>query len=141
MRTWPILIAHHLPEEGHRCVFAGPVPICRRCLATWPLMAAVLGAGMLGQLPLASPEELALWLAPPAGEYLAVHLGRAPYTPRRTWLFGALLGVGIGRALHRYVLDPSDLIAWMALGCAGLPMFAAGLYASYQRKVKKFEDV
>lgn len=86
----------------------GALALCRRCLATWPMAAAVLVAGLGGRLPPASGVELALWLGPATGEYVAVHAGRLPYSAGRTLIFGLILGVGLGRLAHRYLLAPGD---------------------------------
>ncbi len=74
--------------------------------------------------------ELALWLGPPTGEYLAVHTGRARYHRGRTWVFGLLFGVGLGRLFHRHLLDPTDLVVWLVLGTVALVW--AGAAAFYQ---------
>ena len=132
---WRILLSHHGPEDMHRCVHVGPVDLCRRCIATWPLAGALMLAGMATALPPAPDWELALWLGPPTGEYLAVHTARIPYRSGRTWLFGVLLGVGLGRTLHRYLLDPTDPVVWAVLGCVALVW--GGAAAAYHLIVKK----
>lgn len=110
--------------------------ICRRCLATWPLALGLIVAGVGLRWPLATPWELALWLVPVTVEYIAVHLRWAPYSASRTWLFGAMLGIGLGRTFHRYVLQPTDLVAWIALSSVGL---VCGLAAVYHFTLKKRE--
>jgi len=68
-------------------------------------------------------------LGPPTGEYLAVHTRLARYKPLRTWVFGALFGVGLGRLFHRYLLDPADPVVWLTLATVALTWGgAAALY-------------
>lgn len=84
---------------------------------------------MTGRLPAPHDLELALWLGPPTGEYVAVHTRRAPYRPARTWVFGAMTGIGLGRVFHRYLLDGTDLVVWLVLGTvAATWLGAAALY-------------
>lgn len=78
-------------------------------------MGLVMVAGVWADLPVAQDWELALWLGPPSGEYVAVHAARSPYRPGRTWIFGAMLGLGLGRVFHRYLLAPDDPVVWAVL--------------------------
>ncbi|MCP4920986.1 MAG: hypothetical protein GY913_29170 [Proteobacteria bacterium] len=132
---WTFLLAHHGRDDRHRCVHIGPLVLCRRCTATWPVAAALILAGMAGRLPLAADWELALWLGPPTGEYLAVHTARTPYRSGRTWLFGILLGIGLGRTFHRYLADPMDPVVWAVLGT--IAVVWGGAAAAYHLIVKK----
>lgn len=129
-----MLLAHHHPEDAERCVRAGPLHLCRRCTAMWPLAFAVMGLGLLGPLPPASDIELLLLLGPPVGEYLATHAGRARYSAARTWIFGAMAGLAAGRLFHRYLLDPSDRAVWLFFFMAGVPALLAAMMATYARK-------
>ena len=85
-------------------------------------------AGVAGRLPLAEPSELGLWLGPAAVEYVAVHLGALPYRAGRTWVFGACLGIGLGRTFHRYLVQPSDPVVWVTLALLGLVCGGAAAY-------------
>ena len=86
--------------------------MCRRCTAVWPISFGVIGLGLCGILPVASPAEICAWLLPTLIEYCGVALGRLAYRPQQTWLFGALMGLGSGRLLHRYLVDPGDMVTW-----------------------------
>ncbi len=103
---------------------------------TWPLATVLIVAGLGGRLPLAEPHELALWLVPATAEYVAVHLGALPYRAGRTWLFGACLGVGLGRVFHRYLVQPTDPVVWVTLSLLGL---ICGGAAAYHLTLKKRE--
>jgi hypothetical protein len=102
----------------------------------WPLTFAVIVAGVVAPWPPAEALELALWLSPAVLEYALVHTGVLPYRPWRTGLFGALMGVGLGRTFHRYVLEPTDPLAWAALLSTGV---VCGLAALYHFSVKNRE--
>lgn len=136
---WSIWLAHHSPEDHARCTRLGPVVLCRRCTAAWPLAVAVIGAGLATGAPPAGPLALLGWWALPLAEYTAVHALGRPYSPRRTWVFGGLLGVALGRTLDRYLRDPTDLVAWAALAlAAGIGGLSA---AAYHLRVKNRESV
>lgn len=111
-----------------RCIHLGPLALCRRCTATWPLAFGLILAGLSGRLPPAHDLELCAVLGLALGEYAAVHLGKLRYRAWRTWLFGAVLGWGLGRLFHRYLLDPSDPVPWVALLSVGIPGLGAALY-------------
>jgi len=115
----PAWLSHHRSAHAERCVSVGSVHVCRRCIALWPACFGVLVAAILLRWPVAAPLELVLWLVPPMGEYAAVHAFGWRYAPRRIWVVGPWLGVGLGRAFHRYVLDPGDPVAWASLGAVG----------------------
>mgnify|MGYP006928165248 CR=1 FL=1 len=102
----------------------------------WPLTFGVIVAGVVAPWPLAGALELTLWLSPAVVEYALVHTGVVPYRPRHTGVFGALMGVGLGRTFHRYVLDPTDALAWSALLSTGA---VCGLAALYHLRVKNRE--
>jgi len=99
----------------------------------WPLSYLVMGLGLFGPLTPASDVELVLWLGPPVGEYLATHVGRARYGARRTWVFGIIAGVALGRLFHRYLLDPMDRSVWLMMFLTGVPALIGALYATYER--------
>ncbi len=134
----PLWLTHHPPEEAERCASVAGRAVCRRCLAAWPLAFGVIAAGLIAPLPRAGLAELAAWWALPLAEYVAVHARGVAYHPGRTWGLGAMLGVALGRTLHRYLLDPTDPGTWAVLGLAAL---IGGLAAaSYHRRLKN-DDV
>ncbi len=116
---WTIWLSHHAPEDAERCTAIAGLAVCRRCLACWPVALLVIFACVGLAQPVGSSLELAALWTLPLGEYVAVHALARPYSPRRTWFVGVILGVAMGRTLHRYLLDPSDPVAWVALGIAG----------------------
>ena len=128
---WTIWLAHHPPEEAERCTSIAGVALCRRCLGCWPVAFATLVTSVVAALPQASVPDLVVLWTPPLLEYVAEHaLGRR-YSARRTWLASLLLGLALGRTFHRYVLDPTDVVAWAALGlAAGVGGLSAVIYHS-----------
>ncbi len=94
---------------------------------------AAIVLGIAGNHPPATALELVAWLLPALLEYTAVQTGRLPYHPGRTWIFGGLMGLGAGRLLHRYLLDPTDPWVWVLGTVCG----AAGLAANFIRTGSK----
>jgi hypothetical protein len=134
---WSIWLAHHSPEHANRCTLIGKVAVCRRCLACWPLAFSVIALCLARSLAPAGLIELTAWWTLPLAEYVGVHVLGRPYGPRRTWFFGALLGVALGRTLHRYLLDPFDVWTWAVLGVVSL---VGGLSAAaYHLRLKNSE--
>ncbi len=122
---WPIWLTHHHREEGERCFWLGPLPLCRRCAAVWPACFLLLFAGLTRPLPVAGLAELALLLSPPVLEYCALALGALDYRPARTWFFGLWMGGGFGRLFHRYLLEPGDPVTWGVMAAVALPCLAS----------------
>ena len=116
----PAWLSHHREDHAERCLRVGGWHLCRRCLALWPACFAVLVAGVVHGWDVAGVGELAGWLVLPMAEYAWVHAGAGNYAAWRVWPLGALLGAGLGRAFHRYVLEPADPVAWGALIAVGL---------------------
>jgi hypothetical protein len=105
----------------------------------WPLALGIITTGLALHLPGAGLPELAMIWVLPLGEYVAVHVGWVRYSPRRTWVFGPLLGVALGRTLHRYLLDPTEPGTWAVLSAVAL---LGGLSAAtYHLRVKNPESV
>ncbi len=131
---WPLWTAHHGPEEAERCVFIGSWPVCRRCLAAWPLAAAILVATWTGRLPAPPAWEPAAWLAPAAVEFVGAALGRWPHRPGRTWAAGLLLGTGWGR-LAALAWTPGGAIpAWTTLALFAAVTVPAAVYQAIVKK-------
>jgi len=131
---WPLFLAHHHPEDAHRCVWLGRLPLCRRCTALWPICFATLVVCFARNLgPAQSPEMLA-WLLLPVLEFIGVQLGRLPYRPGRVWLWGAIAGIGAGRLFHRYLSDPTDKTTWVIALSLGIPAAFAVLYQETGKK-------
>jgi uncharacterized membrane protein len=119
------LLAHHFEADLDRCVRLGPVPVCARCLALYPVLLATFAMNFL----LAAPRELAidpLWIfLPPWPAYVDWAAGR--YDPRsgtnaRRLVTGAFAGLGLGRLLYVLSLWPSDgrpilLLALLTTAC------------------------
>jgi len=89
--------------------------------------------GIAGSFPTATVLELIAWLLPALLEYTAVQTGRLPYHPGRTWIFGGLMGLGAGRLLHRYLLDPTDPWFWLLATFCGAVGLASNLLKSSKR--------
>ena len=130
------LVAHHFEAELHRCVRLGPLPVCARCLALYP----VLLATFVAQLALAAPQVvfldplsifLPLWPA-----YLDWSAGRydpASGSNRRRLATGAFAGLGLGRALYVLSLWPHDRRPVILLGLLTVSVVVTELKARRYR--------
>ncbi len=134
-----IWLAHHPPEDSHRCARFGSLRVCRRCLVAWPVAIAVLVLGVARGHPLPGLSELVAWWSLPLAEFVAVHALGRPYSARRTWVLGIILGVALGRTLSRTLWDPVDGLAWAVLGTVAM---IGGVSATlYHCSVKNRESV
>lgn len=118
-----VWLTHHPPSEHGRCAHVGPLLVCRRCLALWPLTWGLLVLQVVLRAPAFHPADwlLPLFLLPPVVEYVAVHLEAWEYRPRRTTWLAMLMGIGLGRLFYRYVVDPFDDATLTALAAVALP--------------------
>jgi hypothetical protein len=110
-----VWLSHHHPEHHDRCVSVAGAPICRRCLALWPLTYALLAVQVLLRVPGHGALDvlLPLVLTPPVLDFVEVHTGLRSYHPRRVWLLTPLLAVGLARLFFRYLVSPGDPVNWI----------------------------
>jgi hypothetical protein len=132
-RPLSYLLSHHPPEAFDRCVHLHGSPVCRRCLALYPLTLAVIIAQFT---PLRLPIEADPWLVglamPATLEFILERLGRIGYHPRRVVVGSILLSVPLGRGFARYLRDPFDPWFWgLTLGF-GLPALTAALWRGWK---------
>ncbi len=102
-------LSHHPPEELHRCYRFGGVPVCARCLGTYPVLFAALVAQFARHAPLDTMWDVPVATALVAPATLDWALGRF----RPTWFSnvwrtatGVLLGLGLGRSLYVHLQRP-----------------------------------
>src|SRR5689334_14235315 len=108
-------LAHHFPEDYDRCVLIGRSPVCRRCLALYPLAFAVMAAALATGRTLTSPAFTAVMVLTPLPavvEFVLEHLGAIRYRPRRQIALSLLLAVGLGLGFARYLRHPGDVLFW-----------------------------
>ena len=133
--NWEILLSHHPPEEGHRCVKVAGVHLCRRCLALYPLTFAVIAL----QLALKGvPEDLQLWLLAlgplvPTLLFIAEQLDWLEYGPVQVYLGSLWLSIPLGVGLARYLLDPLEPLFWGMVLIYGIPAGMSVLYRKWPR--------
>jgi uncharacterized membrane protein len=131
----PFWLSHHFDDELDRCYRVGSVPVCARCLGTYPVLFAVFFAQFALHAPLAHPWDLPVGTALVAPALLDWAFGRFhPHRFSNPWrtLTGVLLGVGLGRSLFIHVQRPLPAVL---LAQAGLVTVVAlpVILATYRR--------
>ncbi len=117
----PLLLSHHHPDQYDRCVRLGQRHICRRCLVLYPiaLVALVVSASALGSDHVIDPIILVLLPLPAVVEWWLEHLHRVRYSPARQVAVTIPLAIALGRALARYLADPTDIWFWLVVAVYG----------------------
>lgn len=121
-------LAHHWPEDYDRCVIVAGRHVCRRCLVLYPLALAVMLLALGGVRPSGWGEVAVLVLLPvPAVvEFVAEHVGRLRYAPRRQVAVTVPLAVALGTGFARYLERPGDPLFWAVVaGYGGLCLVVA----------------
>ena len=124
---WRLLLSHHRSDQLHRCVKVGPARLCARCLGLYPVLFAGLvgqGVGLSLGLALVPGRPWERWLLLAACLPAVWDWGEGLHDPlkggngRRLWT-GALLGLGLGRALFLHAQAPWTEPSLSALGLVG----------------------
>ncbi|ADO73214.1 DUF2085 domain-containing protein [Stigmatella aurantiaca] len=128
-------LSHHRQEEYNRTYEVGGVRLCARCLGTYPVLLAVLGALFALRAPVAWAWDVPVVLGLTLPALVDWALGRfrpaGGHNAVRT-LTGVLLGAALGRSLYIHVQRPlpAVLLAQAALVTAvALPV----ILATYRR--------
>lgn len=126
--TWapPFWLSHHRFGERQKCVHVGGAYVCARCLATYPVMLAVLALQLRRPMaPLVLPFDALLLFAlpiPAALDWAAGQLTAWRGSNALRFASGLLLGGSLGRAAYLYLRHPRDprvftyALAGVALG-------------------------
>jgi len=119
---WIWLVAHHGPDEEHHCLRLplGPqgIPVCARCLALYPTMAAVIAVD-LAHRPIPTGAR---WLvafaavAPALIDWSRTRLFESRGSSGTRLVTGALAGIGLGLALADHLRNPREPWVWALLG-------------------------
>ena len=109
-------LAHHYPDDYHRCVLVGRTYVCRRCLVLYPITFAIALA-TLGWHPGDAVDSLLLFALPvPAVVELVLEQLRViTYEPRRQMLVTVPLALGLGRGFAVYLDDLTSLRFWIPI--------------------------
>ena len=102
-------LSHHPDHELDRCYRIGGVPVCARCLGTYPALFAVFTLGFVAKWPLSHPWDVPVATALVVPATLDWAWGRfKPHDFGNPWrsLTGALLGAGLGRTLFVHAQRP-----------------------------------
>lgn len=131
-------LAHHRPEHyGERCVVVSGRPVCRRCLALYPMSFLVAFAAAAGLAPWpASLDPWPIWLlsVPATVAYGAEALGLIAYRPRWQVATTLMAAFAFGRALGYELLDRWHPWFWGPLALFGALWFWATVFAAGRRR-------
>lgn len=125
-------LSHHHPDQHDRCVFIGKRPVCRRCLALWPLTIFL----MVLQLVLIGPVKSTFWdliaiipVLPGFVDFLGTTRLWWSYSPKRVLIGSFFMAIGLSRLFISYSLF-FPIFATMAL----LAFLIVGLLATFWPK-------
>jgi hypothetical protein len=129
-------LSHHSAEEYSRTVTLGGVRICSRCLATYPVLVAMIAVQLALRAPLAWRAD-GLWtlglLAPALGDWAYGRFRPQSGSNAQRMFTGALLGLALGRSLYIHFLRP--LPVWLLAQVALVTLVAAPvILLTYRRR-------
>jgi uncharacterized membrane protein len=132
-------LSHHHADELDRCYRLGSVNLCARCLGTYPVLFAVLGAQFALRAPLSHPLDVLVGTALVVPATLDWAWGRfRPHAFSNPWrsFTGLLLGVGLARSLFIHFqrpLPPVLLAQFAVVTGVALPV----ILATYLRRTRE----
>lgn len=130
-------LSHHWPQDhAERCVLIGKTPVCRRCLALYPLGLLVAVLSALGHPPWPMTwDPAAIWIlcVPPTVAFIGEVLGLFPYN--RRWQIGTTLlaALAYGRALGYEFNERWSPEFWEPIAVFGGLWFFAAFYGFRNR--------
>jgi hypothetical protein len=129
-RRASLWLTHHSAEQHDRCALVGGRLVCRRCLWSYPVAITAMLVGFAGVHWPAGWDSVLLWLlpAPAIIEFVAEHLFRLSYQPRRQAALSAIGGLAFGRGLTRYLQNNGDKLFWSVSIAYSLVMAASAIY-------------
>ena len=109
-------LAHHYPDDYHRCVLVGRSYVCRRCLVLYPISFAVALTTLRWQPGDAVDSALLFVLPLPAViELVLEQLRVLTHDPSRQVLVTIPLALGLGRGFAVYLNDLTSLRFWIPI--------------------------
>lgn len=131
-------LSHHPPAEWSRTLRVRGVRVCARCLGTYPVLFAAVVAQVVFRAP---PERAGEWrvgvglLLPALSDWCVGRLSPASGTNAWRVLTGALLGLGLGRALYLHMaVRPFPAVLLWQLGLSLAVVVPVWLHAASRRK-------
>lgn len=128
-------LSHHRPHELHRCYRLGAVHVCARCLGTYPVMFAAIGAQLAFKAPLEHALDVPLSIALVLPATLDWAAGRLqPHRFKNLWrtTTGVLLGLGLARSLFIHLQRPLPL-ALLGQGIVVTVIALPVIFAAYRQ--------
>jgi len=130
-------LSHHPPSEWSRTVRVGRHRICARCLGTYPVMALAFWTQVVLSAPPERPSEWRLGvglLVPALADWCVGRLQPASGTNAWRLFTGALLGLGLSRALYLHAaVRPFPAVLLWQLGVSLAVAVPVWLYAARRR--------
>jgi hypothetical protein len=134
-RLW---YSHHWADDYHRCALVAGRPVCRRCLALYPVALMTMAFALAG---FHWPEQLDPWViwaacVPATLEFVAEKLRGIRYSARRQALVTMLVAPALGRGLAYELDDRWHRYFWGPVLVFGTAWFAAAVYEYQQRMMR-----
>jgi uncharacterized membrane protein len=129
-------LSHHHQDELDRCYRVGGVPVCARCLGTYPVLFAVLLLQFAVHAPLSHALDVPLGVALVVPATLDWAWGRFhPHAFGNPWrsLTGVLLGLGLARSLFIHLQRPLPVVL-LAQGAVVTVVAVPVILATYLRR-------
>jgi len=131
-------LSHHWAEDhAERCVLIGQHPVCRRCLALYPLglLVAVVSAAGHPPWPL-SWDPAAIWILsiPATITFVGEVLGWLRYSAKWQTATTLVAAIAYGRALGYELVERWSPEFWEPIAVFGGLWFFAGLVGSQQSR-------
>ncbi|MBX7116539.1 MAG: DUF2085 domain-containing protein [Myxococcaceae bacterium] len=132
-------LSHHPEHELNRCFRMGGLPVCARCVGTYPLLFAVIALQVAIKAPLSLPHEV-FWV--PALTVPALvdwAWGRFhPASGSNAWrlVTGCGLGLCLGRALYVHFQTPFPQVLIAVLSLVTL-VATPVILATYRRSLRR----
>lgn len=129
----PRWLSHHGAHQRQRCCRIGHTLVCRRCLALYPVAAAVAVLAVLADPP-AGLATAAMWLLPVpfVVEWTLEHLTGLRYSPRRQVAVTLLAAPALGLTLAAHARDPFTLVAVVPMAVWGSVCAVTALVGTYR---------
>ena len=114
MKGWRFLLAHHRTPHLDRCVRIGRLHLCARCLGVYPVLVGAFGVQLWlhGRFPALlrgrdwEPYLFAVLVTPALIDWIRGRIDPTSGTNGIRILTGALLGLGLARALYLHARAP-----------------------------------
>lgn len=132
-------LSHHHDDELNRCFRVGGMPLCARCLGTYPVLFAMLAVQLSMRAPLSWPYEV-FWVpvfaVPALVDWAWGRFNPASGSNAGRFITGCGLGLALGRALYVHFQRPFPPVLIAVLSLVTL-VATPVILATYRRSLRR----